>query len=334
MEEHINCLPYYIDQIKKVVVALTSRHSSFLKSAPLVAYRGEPKDYGETKLTPSLFRENTYVSKEAHLFELFSDYNIVPRGASNIEKAIETQHYASISRMLDISFDILVAIYFACDDQEQEKEDGFVYAFTFPEHYSPHSKYIEDFYTDVLEGKHIAYSRNFKVFSHSHSNDRINAQKGGFIFFPGKEFHPINDCYYDRVRIPKEDKPTILKDLALLFQINEATIFPEKEKIAKVIKERFKDTAYTQKKVSIENEVESVFSRIDYELKILRTNDGVLNKKEILRWLRKEQDDLISYVKAHNQNTARADLIEKIEQGFKVLQIRYKEAQNGDHKMA
>jgi len=125
-----------------------------------------------------------------------------------------------------------------------------------------------------------------------------------------------------------------LKDLALLFQINEATIFPEKEKIAKVIKERFKDTAYTQKKVSIENEVESVFSRIDYELKILRTNDGVLNKKEILRWLRKEQDDLISYVKAHNQNTARADLIEKIEQGFKVLQIRYKEAQNGDHKMA
>lgn len=197
-EKKSGCLPAYITQIKEKVAELSSRHRAFLKTEPLIAFRGESNDYGDTKLTPSLFRDSSYVAKESHLFELFCDYNIVDPKASNIEKAIETQHYASISRMLDISFDVLVALYFACTHPDEH--DGYVYVFAFPEHYSPHSKYIEDFYTNVLEGKHIAYSRNFKVFSHSVTNDRIKAQKGGFIFFPGKEFHPINDCYYERIR--------------------------------------------------------------------------------------------------------------------------------------
>ena len=72
--------------------------------------------------------------------------------------------------------------------------------------------------------------------------------------------------------------------------------------------------------------------RFFYELKILRANDGAPNKKETLRWLRKEQDDLINYVKAHKKDAS--DLIKRIEQGFKVLQIRYKEVQNGNHTMA
>ena len=195
MEEEKNgYLPDYIAKIKEKVTELSLRHRTFLKTEPLVAFRGEPKDYGETKLMPSLFRDKSYVAKEAHLFELFCDYSIVGPGASNIEKAIETQHYASISRMLDISFDLLVALYFAC--AHPGEHDGYVYIFAFPEYYSPHSKYVEEFYTNVLEGKHIAYSRNFKVFSHSFVNDRIKAQKGGFIFFPGREFYPINSCYY------------------------------------------------------------------------------------------------------------------------------------------
>ena len=237
-EKKSGCLPAYITQIKEKVAELSSRHRAFLKTEPLIAFRGESNDYGDTKLTPSLFRDSSYVAKESHLFELFCDYNIVDPKASNIEKAIETQHYASISRMLDISFDVLVALYFACTHPDEH--DGYVYVFAFPEHYSPHSKYIEEFYTNVLEGKHIAYSRNFKVFSHSVTNDRIKAQKGGFIFFPGKEFHPINDCYYERILISKNHKREILEDLEALFQITKATLFPEKDKVAEIITNKFK----------------------------------------------------------------------------------------------
>lgn len=317
---------------------LSSRHRTYLKTEPLIAFRGESKDYGDTKLTPSLFRNSCYVAKEAHLFELFCDYSIVDQNASNIEKAIETQHYASISRTLDISFDVLVALYFACIHAGEH--DGYVYVFAFPEHYSPHSKYIEEFYTNVLEGKHIAYSRNFKVFSHSFTNDRIKAQKGGSIFFPGKEFHPLNECYYDRVSILKDDKAEILSDLETLFQITTATLFPEKDKIAEVITKRFKNSTYSSKEVSLKNEIGSFFERIDYELKILRAKGSTSDKKKIMRWLRKEQDDLMSYVMQQIKNDPiglteeeKTDPInhlrQEIEENFQVLQIRYKEVPNG-----
>lgn len=324
------CLPAYITQIKEKVAGLSSRHRAFLKTEPLIAFRGESNDYGDTKLTPSLFRDSSYVAKESHLFELFCDYNIVDPKASNIEKAIETQHYASISRMLDISFDVLVALYFAC--AHPDEHDGYVYVFAFPEHYSPHSKYIEEFYTNVLEGKHIAYSRNFKVFSHSFTNDRIKAQKGGFIFFPGKEFHPINDCYYERILISKNHKREILEDLEALFQITKATLFPEKDKVAEIITNKFKGNIYTTKSVSLENEIESFFSRIDYELKILHLKGKTADKKRVMRWLRKEQDDLINYteqqISSHISELTDAEqekVIQTIKNNFSVILIRYKE---------
>lgn len=327
-ENNVSCLAKYIDFIKKSVIELSDRHRIFLNKDPLIAFRGEPQDYGDTKLTPSLFRESGYVAKEVHLFELFCDYNIVARTASNIEKAIETQHYASISRMLDITFDVLVALYFAC--AHPGENDGFVYVFAFPEHYSPHSKYIEDFYTNVLEGKHIAYSRNFKVFSHSYTNDRIKAQKGGFIFFPGKEFQPINSCYYERICISKDDKNIILKDLEIFFQLNKATLFPEKDKIAEVVKRKFENSTYIYKDVTLENEIETFVSRIDYELKILRAKGETKNKKEILRWLRKEKDDITNYVVEQAKDAALIQLCQKIEKAFQILQIRYMEVQNGE----
>lgn len=329
-EKKSGCLPAYITQIKEKVAELSSRHRAFLKTEPLIAFRGESNDYGDTKLTPSLFRDSSYVAKESHLFELFCDYNIVDPKASNIEKAIETQHYASISRMLDISFDVLVALYFACTHPDEH--DGYVYVFAFPEHYSPHSKYIEEFYTNVLEGKHIAYSRNFKVFSHSVTNDRIKAQKGGFIFFPGKEFHPINDCYYERILISKNHKREILEDLEALFQITKATLFPEKDKVAEIITNKFKGNIYTTKSVSLENEIESFFSRIDYELKILHLKGKTADKKRVMRWLRKEQDDLINYteqqISSHISELTDAEqekVIQTIKNNFNVLLIRYKE---------
>lgn len=329
-EKKSGCLPAYITQIKEKVAELSSRHRAFLKTEPLIAFRGESNDYGDTKLTPSLFRDSSYVAKESHLFELFCDYNIVDPKASNIEKAIETQHYASISRMLDISFDVLVALYFACTHPDEH--DGYVYVFAFPEHYSPHSKYIEEFYINVLEGKHIAYSRNFKVFSHSVTNDRIKAQKGGFIFFPGKEFHPINDCYYERILISKNHKREILEDLEALFQITKATLFPEKDKVAEIITNKFKGNIYTTKSVSLENEIESFFSRIDYELKILHLKGKTADKKRVMRWLRKEQDDLINYteqqISSHISELTDAEqekVIQTIKDNFSVLLIRYKE---------
>lgn len=244
---------------------------------------------------PSIFRDATLVAKEKHLFELICDYELIDYRKRNIDKAIETQHYVSISRMLDITFNSAVALYFAClyDHISDAKTDGYIYIFCFPEYYSPHSNYIEDFYDDVLNSKSTkSYFKNFKVFSHSYSNDRIKAQSGGFIFFPGEVFSPINDVYYRRIRIAASDKDELKNELELMFHINIAKLFPEKDKIGDVIKQKFKEDEYTREKLSIRSEIQSCFKRISYEINMIPQID----KADILRYLRKEKEDLLMFL--------------------------------------
>lgn len=291
----------YLNEVNNKIELLLQRNGIKEQDGLLIAFRGESKDYGRTKLMPSLFRNNNFVSKENYLFELLSDYGVIGEEKKrNIEKAIEAQHYVAISRMLDITFSILPALYFACSSEGNKGEEGKIYIFLFPEHYSPHSKYIESFYTEMLEGKNVAYSKNFKVVSHSYSNDRIKAQNGGFIFFQGKEFSPINDIYYETINISQDDKGIILKELNLLFSINEATIYPDKEKKAKLAEQKFKKGIYKQKELTVSAEIHTYFERIQYECtmyKKKKNND--FDKIEYLRKLRKEKEDLLTYI---NQN--------------------------------
>lgn len=296
----------------------------FLATDPLIAYRGEPKDYGETKLMPSLFRESGYIEKERYLFDLLVDHGIVSSGASNVEKAIEAQHYAGVRRMLDISFDALVALFFARDNTGAlGDEDGQLYVFAFPASYSPHSQYADSSYSDIFFGKSFSYFRNFKVFSHSCTNDRITAQKGGFIFFPGREFCPINMCYYATIAISKQEKQDIRKALDKLFQVNEAALFPEKDKIAIAVKEKFQSGSYTQRGMSLADEIDVCIERIGHELKVLSLCSPAPKRIEVLRRLRKEEDDLTSYILSHADGAAAKGLIRRAKHEFQILRIRY-----------
>lgn len=296
--KHVLCR--YLDEVNNKIDLLLQRNGTKNQNGILVAFRGEPKDYENTKLMPSLFRDSSFVSKEKYLFELLTDYGVIGEEKNrNIDKAIEAQHYVAISRMLDITFSILPALYFACSSEEDKQEDGKIYIFLFPEHYSPHSKYVENFYTKMLQGMNVAYSKNFKVISHCNLNERIKAQNGGFIFFQGNGFSPINDVYYETINISKNDKNTILKELNLLFSINEATIYPEKEKKAELVKEKFKKGEYKEKQLTVSAEIHTYFERIIYECNMHKKKD-TFNKKEYLRKLRKEKEDLLTYINLNN----------------------------------
>lgn len=282
---------YYLSEIMKIVEELREKHSKKFDSEPLIAFRGESKDFAETKLMPSIFRDSSYVTKEKYLFELLCDYELIGYEKTNIDKAIETQHYVSISRMLDVTFNAAVALYFSCINDIEK--DGFVYVFCFPEYYSPHSNYIENFYENILGSKKIkTYFKNFKVFSHSYSNERIKAQSGGFIFFPGETFSKINNIYYKEVKICKEDKKRILRDLEMVFHINTAKLFPEKDKVAKIIRNKFIQNNYLREELTIKNEIESCFKRVSYEIKMSDMNDKIV----FLRYLRKEKEDLLGFL--------------------------------------
>lgn len=307
---------------------LKEKHEMYYSDELLFAYRGESKDYLSTKLQPSIFRNPSHIQKEAHLFELLCDYNLVHKSSTNIEKAIESQHYITISRMLDISFSALSALYFACNSNEEEH--GSLFVFGFPKHYSPHSNYVQNFYDKILSGEDCSYSRNFKVFSHSYSNERIKAQKGGFIFFSGKDFIPINECYYKTIPIKSEHKAEILKELKLLFEINVANIYPEKENIAQIIKEKFEQNSFdnSASTLTLRDEINNYFERLNYELRLTEKDN-----KTVQRFLRKEKNDLLSFVRSTYQkqvDSSKSSSLEAIEaeitNKFLIFSLMFKEA--------
>ena len=168
-------LAKYLQKIAEMVEKIEQRNIKSGYNDILIAFRGESKDYKETKLMPSLFRNPEYVKKEPLLFELLGDYNVVKNtNMREIEKAIEAQHFVEISRNLDITFNVLPSLYFAC--KSKEFEDGRLYIFGFPKYFSPHSNYIENVYKKVLEGENIVYDKNFRVMTHGQNNERMYAQ--------------------------------------------------------------------------------------------------------------------------------------------------------------
>lgn len=303
----------YIEQIDAQLKILKEESNNACKNEVLFAFRGESRDYGDTKLTPSIFRNANLVKKEAYLFDLLCDYRISEVDDSNIEKAMKSQHYLAISRMLDISFNLLIALYFACRDHE--KENGYVYIFAFPEYYSPHSKYIEEFYKNILEEDKNSryYYKNFKVVSHAFSNDRMIAQNGGFIFFPGEPFCPINECYYKKVEIEAEHKKEILTSMKSLFAIDEYRIFPEKEKLVEAVKSKFNKSESFSRKISIREEIKSYFNHLYYEVELMKKRD---TPERILRFLRKELYDLLTYIRNLDE-----DKIDENEKSMVIIDI-------------
>ncbi len=306
----MNNIDKYIKEIHDVVSKLRERDENCN-----IAYRGEPMDYGNTKLMPSLFRNPDYIDKERKLFQLLKDYGVTEEGAGQAKMLIEAQHYVAISRALDITFSIITALYFCCCSHSDK--DAILYVFGFPEYVSPHSEYIDEYYKG---GAVRVYPHNFKVISHAVENERIINQKGGFIFFPGHDFVPINAIYYKEVVIKAQDKEHIIKDLDLLFGVNEAFIYPDIDKISKqIVKPKFELISPSEDEISISREIDNAFSRIIYEIRMGK-KESKKDDHTILRRLRKEMNDLCSFIEDSVEDKAeKEELIKKVKLRYTLL---------------
>ncbi|QTQ07521.1 FRG domain-containing protein [Macrococcoides canis] len=251
---------------------------------PVICYRGESKKY-PTPLRPSFFRyQENFSFSDNNLLDLIVDNQIFTNDISNyINRAIDSQHYIALSKLLDISYNILPALYFACLDNHQEKEDGMFYIFIFPESYSSNSKYIMDYYSKSLKNPFTPYSSDFKLISHSKTNDRIRAQHGGFIFFPHNTFIELPKELYRTIVINKNDKSEILEELDCFFNISESTLFPEKDKQQKNVLNQLK---VMSNKTSLElNEKDELIYFINLiELQLNQLSDtSIIRRKRFLR---------------------------------------------------
>lgn len=312
-----NKILYYLEKIMKSVDVQKKLIDGSIHSKPLVCFRGESEDYGTTKLMPSLFRSDSGILLEKELIELLSDYDI-PESKDNtkLSKTIAGQHFLQISRLLDISFSILPALYFASDNNEK---DGFVYTFIFPESFSPNSDYLNHYYDSLVADDFVPYSKDFKVITHSYNNERLKMQSGGFILFGGEAFSKIPKEYHcEPTKILAQDKKMIRAQLSKYFNLNESTIFPEKDKRKDPIMDRLSYIRRNKSNVGefIDIELEYSCRRIEFETSLKKDEP-----KKILRFLRKEKANLFSYIEKNYKTDEERNRKQKIvENKFTIIE--------------
>jgi hypothetical protein len=248
-----------------------------------VFYRGH-SNKAKYKLEPSLFRkdeEGNYLYKDnEHILYrelLVSNSADFQSDVYTLDSLVRMQHYSLPTRLLDITSNPLIALYFAC--KSAPEEDGEVIVFTMKR------KDVKYFDSDVAscianlarlpqsEKNSIIFKgdifnvqppirrlvhliREEKPFFEpiiipndlrkiicvkgKQSNDRISSQSGAFLLFG-------MDAVFDEggtdeitvTRITVSNKKSILKELDLL-NINESTVFPYIENSAKYVAEKFK----------------------------------------------------------------------------------------------
>jgi hypothetical protein len=232
----------------------------------ILFFRGQANS--EWKVLPGIFRNDcftkeheiirTSISRNPNVFSNNIDFSLLSK----------LQHYGLPTRLLDVTNNPLVALYFACD--KENNNDGAVFIkITKPFYPDSNQTQILSYLSSIdLEKNHIIYSihdplikklslkhysiNDFLLYieanSKSHfvkadmNNERIIRQSGAFLLCGCikfeknnneiKELHKFSEdqqyLFNFKIIINRNEKDSILKELDIL-NINESTLFPELE---------------------------------------------------------------------------------------------------------
>lgn len=206
----------------------------------IITFRGETLYY-DTFCQPNIFRNdhlkcNPYF--ERNLFDEMKANNLT-KGETYIEQAIDAQHGGFPSRLLDVTYNSLIALYFATTPHPRyevtstDEDNGYVYVYFIKKLFCPSGSCINEVYNSIVERKApwlnecSIFQKNHKLIDHIKANKRIIAQQGALILFQGDQPSAIPECMFNRIDIDKSAKKKIREDLKRYFGIHNGTIYPE-----------------------------------------------------------------------------------------------------------
>ncbi|MFK8288800.1 FRG domain-containing protein [Capnocytophaga canimorsus] len=126
MSANVKSIGEYLSKIKEI------------QPSGNIFYRGHSDK--EFELEPSIYRkdkvtkEHLYIKNESKIFrETISKVPYDFNGKNTIESLVLMQHYGVPTRILDLTTNPLVALYFACSDDKHKDENGEVIIFDIPQ---------------------------------------------------------------------------------------------------------------------------------------------------------------------------------------------------------
>ncbi len=300
--EEIKSVAAYITAVNKLIKTKKHLHRIFL-------YRGEPELYEESACIPSIFRKNDLSNNEYYEKSLYNaiKQNKLSKGSNYLERAIEAQHGEFPSRLLDVSYNSLIALYFAVTPYYHKEitayddKDGAVYVFYVDKLFSPSASNTVENYDAIINKedwlRRIVFSKTHKVIDHTKINNRIVAQQGAFILFQGNNADRIPYYMYDRIRIPCSAKKGIREELSVLFGLKKSFIFPEIVNHVDDLSE--KNQILITEDFSLDNEIKYVLAtfsdELEYFSKFLATYDRESNEVEFYKAVQEIEKIINSY---------------------------------------
>ncbi len=225
-------------------------------------YRGQAN--AAWTLDSSLTRNKEFEKNERNMY--YDVRNAVPNSfatdQSLFQELIRLQHYNFPTRLLDLTRNPLVAIYFACCNSQAKNKDGVIFRFSQVEdsvlnfddkfieclakrtkcRYNqeddccelPCKKCSEE---NACEYKDTYFERNWMINGYL-ANPRIDNQQGDFIFINNNSSADIYKFVNRIIIIEAKLKSKLLENLASL-NIHAGTLFPELSTINSFLKEKY-----------------------------------------------------------------------------------------------
>ena len=192
------------------------------------------------KLLPSLYRNRNFVNNEIQIYhEIISkcpdDFN---NCHSDFEKMVKMQHYGIPTRLLDITTNVIAALFFACNSSSQ-KGNAVVYSFDVPisKVYYFDSQDVKSKISIECPNKSLSNSKVLCIIPKL-SNPRIIRQNGAFFFYGNEDVDLTTIFSTHKYELSKTHKKQMREQLRNM-GINSSQFFPEMECVSQDIKEKY-----------------------------------------------------------------------------------------------